>query len=170
MIACGSSSRYDKLSVHRTIPAYSHSPPALRGGIESASTISCFDSVMDDVDKRMYKVSTTKNAMCKTSPSPRESMTLNAVLLHRNPSIEQGIPRSVVICTDDCAAALENDASASSATAIVGSPLYDIDLLCNTTIQVLEEFFDGIDEGVNVRQEVRDYESRTVYGDLAYKC
>ena len=125
---------------------YHSIPSALpRSSSSHARIMTCsFDSTVDDVDKKVLRRSTrNRTALLNQMISPAESM------LQREAVSLRHVPRTVLVveeipwCDHTPPDNFFDDTDGS--------------LHPHATIQVLEEFFDGIDDHVNDRKEVKDY-------------
>lgn len=106
-------------------PNYYHTIPAFSPG--------GFDSMVDDVDKKVFR--STKNVL------PNLKKFLPATMPLKKAELVQQVPRTVIVAEEILPCDEEID-----------------DVLPQATIKVLEEFFDGVDDNVDVRQEVKNYD------------
>jgi hypothetical protein len=130
-------------STFRAIPALGQFNVGRR-----VSTNNGFDAVMEDVDKH------PSFSARRTVVGAREGLTLKSALLHRNET-EQRFPPSMI--SFDQVPVVHCPAGALHTC--------NVDTLHHhhhATILVLESFFDGIDDHVDVRQEVWDYDRSLV--------
>jgi hypothetical protein len=115
-----------------------HAIPAFSGWNERST--SKFDSTMaDDVDKKVFR--STKNLHFSAPPTRKKLSHATTTTVSRAKAECNQVPHAVRVV-------------ASQET----TPSNDFDILPQATIQVLEDIFDGIDEHVNVRKEVKDYD------------
>jgi hypothetical protein len=108
-----------------------------------------FDSVMDDVDKH-------RSFSARRTVGAREHLTLKSALLNRKEA-EQRFPPSI-ISFDQVPVVVRPLSGTAVRTGNVATQHHH-----HATILVLESFFDGIDDHVDVRQEVWDYDRSLIH-------